>query len=184
MEEWKRFYSNNEAEAFNKYLWEKFDNTGFSWWKATYKYNEDNKVSFMTENLIGGMYQVSRPLVLRNSRNLNKIPKSNVLPWCDTRKILPLWDFQIYLTYYLSSCSDLTVVVNTYSELLSWSKTRSMTRTASLSKVRLFSRNFYSDLVGRGQAYGFSLCNSLKESKLNFVHIEKESWSPLRNWHC
>ena len=28
-------------------------------WKATYKYNEDNKVSFMTENLIGGMYQVS-----------------------------------------------------------------------------------------------------------------------------
>jgi len=57
MEEWKRFYSNNEAEAFNKYLWEKFDNTGFSWWKATYKYNEDNKVSFMTENLIGGMYQ-------------------------------------------------------------------------------------------------------------------------------
>ena len=58
MEEWKRFYSNNTAEAFNKYLWEKFDNTGFSWWKATYKYNEDNKVCFMTENLIGGMYQV------------------------------------------------------------------------------------------------------------------------------
>jgi len=57
MEEWKRFYSNNEAEAFNKYLWDNYDAQGFSWWKASYKYNEENKVSFMTCNLIGGMYQ-------------------------------------------------------------------------------------------------------------------------------
>jgi len=57
MEEWKRFYSNNEAEAFNKYLWDNYDAQGFSWWRSSYKYNEENTVAFMTCNLIGGMYQ-------------------------------------------------------------------------------------------------------------------------------
>lgn len=57
MEEWKRFYSNNKAEQFNAYLWEKFDPKVWSWWHGCYKYNHENKVAFMTENLVGGMYQ-------------------------------------------------------------------------------------------------------------------------------
>jgi elongation factor 1-gamma len=57
MEAWKRFYSNNDAEKFNPYLWENFDPAAWSWWHADYNYNHECKVDFMTMNLIGGMYQ-------------------------------------------------------------------------------------------------------------------------------
>jgi len=57
MEEWKRFYSNNDADKFLPHLWEKFDPNAWSWWYGCYKYNEENTVCFMTENLVGGMYQ-------------------------------------------------------------------------------------------------------------------------------
>merc|ERR1712142_1029969 len=57
METWKRFYSNNDSSKFLPYIWENFDAAGWSWWHADYKYNEENKVAFMTMNLIGGMYQ-------------------------------------------------------------------------------------------------------------------------------
>jgi len=57
METWKRFYSNNDSSKFFPYIWENFDSAGWSWWHADYKYNEENKVEFMTMNLVGGMYQ-------------------------------------------------------------------------------------------------------------------------------
>jgi len=57
METWKRFYSNNDAAAFFPYIWENYDPQGWSWWHAEYKHNHENTVSFMTMNLLGGMYQ-------------------------------------------------------------------------------------------------------------------------------
>jgi len=57
METWKRFYSNNKVDQFVPYLWEHFDPAAWSFWHAKYRYPEENTVGFMTENLIGGMYQ-------------------------------------------------------------------------------------------------------------------------------
>lgn len=57
LDDWKRFYSNNKAEDFLPYLWEKYDPNAWSLWFGNYKYNDENKVDFMAINLIGGMYQ-------------------------------------------------------------------------------------------------------------------------------
>jgi len=57
MEEWKRFYSNNEAAKFNEYLWTKYDPAAWSWWHCEYDYPLECEKDFMTMNLIGGMYQ-------------------------------------------------------------------------------------------------------------------------------
>ncbi|RUS29410.1 hypothetical protein BC938DRAFT_480692, partial [Jimgerdemannia flammicorona] len=57
LDEWKRFYSNNETipNAMN-WLWEHFDPQGWSIWKVDYKYNEDLTLIFMSSNLIGGFF--------------------------------------------------------------------------------------------------------------------------------
>lgn len=57
LDEWKRFYSNNETRpvALN-FLWEKFDKEGFSWWRVEYKFNEQLTKLFMTANLLSGFF--------------------------------------------------------------------------------------------------------------------------------
>lgn len=57
VDDWKRFYSNNDAEKFFPYLWEHFDPNGWSLWHCEYNYNHECCVDFMTMNLINGMYQ-------------------------------------------------------------------------------------------------------------------------------
>nr|CAG8562064.1 10113_t:CDS:2 [Entrophospora candida] len=57
LEEWKRFYSNNDTRptAVN-WFWEHFDPEGYSIWRVDYRYNSELTKVFMSSNLIGGFY--------------------------------------------------------------------------------------------------------------------------------
>merc|ERR1712082_80977 len=57
LEEWKRFYSNNEEPASVAWFWENFDHENYSIWRGDYKYNSELTMVFMSCNLIGGMFQ-------------------------------------------------------------------------------------------------------------------------------
>ncbi|KAJ3124695.1 Elongation factor 1-gamma [Nowakowskiella sp. JEL0407] len=58
LEEWKRFYSNNDTRpAAVNWFWERFDPEGFSIYKVNYKYNSELTLTFMSSNLIGGFFQ-------------------------------------------------------------------------------------------------------------------------------
>merc|ERR1719479_248304 len=57
LEEWKRFFSNNDEEEAVKWFWEHFDAENYSIWKGDYKYNDELTLTFMSCNLIGGMFQ-------------------------------------------------------------------------------------------------------------------------------
>lgn len=58
MDEWKRFYSNNETRptAVN-WFWENYDAAGYSIWKCEYKYGKELAQIFMSSNLVGGFFQ-------------------------------------------------------------------------------------------------------------------------------
>lgn len=58
LEEWKRFYSNNETRptALN-WFWEHYDPEGYSIWRVDYKYNDELAKIFMTCNLVNGLFQ-------------------------------------------------------------------------------------------------------------------------------
>lgn len=57
MDDFKRFYSNNDEDKAIDYFWEKFDKENYSIWFCEYKYPEDLKLVFMTCNLMSGMMQ-------------------------------------------------------------------------------------------------------------------------------
>lgn len=57
LDNWKRFYSNNDPPAAIEYFWQNFDAEGFSLWKVEYKYNDELGAIFMSSNLIGGFFQ-------------------------------------------------------------------------------------------------------------------------------
>ena len=54
LDDWKRFYSNNDEAASLKWFWENVPFTEYSIWKVQYKYNEELTLTFMSNNLIGG----------------------------------------------------------------------------------------------------------------------------------
>jgi len=58
LEDWKRFYSNNDARPTSiDYFWKNFDPAGYSIWRIDYKYNDELQKIFMSSNLIGGLFQ-------------------------------------------------------------------------------------------------------------------------------
>merc|ERR1712119_44283 len=57
MDDFKRFYSNNDEDKSVPYFWEKFDKENYSIWRGDYKYNDELTMVFMTCNLVGGMFQ-------------------------------------------------------------------------------------------------------------------------------
>ncbi|XP_014212858.1 elongation factor 1-gamma [Copidosoma floridanum] len=57
MEDFKRFYSNQDEKDSIPYFWEKFDPQNYSIWFAEYKYPNELTKTFMSCNLISGMYQ-------------------------------------------------------------------------------------------------------------------------------
>jgi len=57
MDDFKRFYSNNDEDKSIVYFWEKFDPVNYSIWYGEYKYPEELKKVFMSCNLITGMFQ-------------------------------------------------------------------------------------------------------------------------------
>jgi len=54
LDEWKRFYSNNETPVALKWFWENVNFEEYSLWKVAYKYNDELTLTFMSNNLIGG----------------------------------------------------------------------------------------------------------------------------------
>jgi len=57
---WKKAYSNAKSyEAGMEAFWEMYDQKGWSLWHQTYKFNEENKRTFMTSNAVGGFQQRS-----------------------------------------------------------------------------------------------------------------------------
>jgi elongation factor 1-gamma len=58
LDEWKRTFSNNDYDTVAKsYFWQHFDPEHYSLWYCEYKYPEELRLTFMSCNLIGGMFQ-------------------------------------------------------------------------------------------------------------------------------
>nr|ACO15351.1 Elongation factor 1-gamma [Caligus clemensi] len=57
LDDFKRFYSNNDEVDSIPYFWEKFDKENYSIWYCDYKYADELAMVFMSCNLIGGMFQ-------------------------------------------------------------------------------------------------------------------------------
>ncbi|XP_024356579.1 elongation factor 1-gamma 3 [Physcomitrium patens] len=60
LDNWKRLYSNTKAKDFHLAIsgfWEMFDAEGWSLWFCDYKYNDENQVTFVTMNKVGGFLQ-------------------------------------------------------------------------------------------------------------------------------
>merc|ERR1711871_19180 len=58
MDAWKKTYSNCSTwEEGMEFFWNTFDSDGWSIFRGDYKYNDENKILFMTSNLIGGFIQ-------------------------------------------------------------------------------------------------------------------------------
>ncbi|KAF3606833.1 hypothetical protein DY000_02044846 [Brassica cretica] len=60
LDEWKRLYSNTKSnfrEVAIKGFWDMYDPEGYSLWFCDYKYNDENMVSFVTLNKVGGFLQ-------------------------------------------------------------------------------------------------------------------------------
>ncbi|KAI0144800.1 hypothetical protein BJ166DRAFT_539079 [Pestalotiopsis sp. NC0098] len=56
LDEWKRFYSNNDEAESMKYFWETVPKDEYSLWSVKYKYNDELTRVFMSSNLIGGFF--------------------------------------------------------------------------------------------------------------------------------
>lgn len=55
-DDWKKQFQNETADVYVPWLWENYDPNGISIWRGTYNYNDENKLGWMTANLINGMY--------------------------------------------------------------------------------------------------------------------------------
>ncbi|KAF8771881.1 Elongation factor 1-gamma like protein [Argiope bruennichi] len=57
MDEFKRTYSNEDESVSIKYFWDKFDAENYSIWYCEYLFPQELTLTFMSCNLIGGMFQ-------------------------------------------------------------------------------------------------------------------------------
>jgi len=58
MDDWKKMYSNNDfMKVALPWFFENFDSENYSVWYCEYKYNDELTLTFMSSNLIGGMFQ-------------------------------------------------------------------------------------------------------------------------------
>ncbi|KAJ5203962.1 Elongation factor 1-gamma 2 [Penicillium cinerascens] len=57
LDEWKRQYSNEDTRSVAMpWFWKEFKADEYSLWKVAYKYNDELKLTFMANNLIGGFH--------------------------------------------------------------------------------------------------------------------------------
>ncbi|KAF7712690.1 Elongation factor 1-gamma [Penicillium ucsense] len=57
LDEWKRQYSNEDTRSVAMpWFWEHYKPEEYSLWKVDYKYNDELKLTFMANNLIGGFH--------------------------------------------------------------------------------------------------------------------------------
>jgi len=57
MDEWKRFYSNNDTKAAMEWFWQHLDKEGYGLWFSEYRFNPELESLLKTCNLIGGWFQ-------------------------------------------------------------------------------------------------------------------------------
>lgn len=54
LDDWKRKYSNEDTRSVAMpWFWENYNPEDYSLWKVDYKYNDELKMTFMSNNLIG-----------------------------------------------------------------------------------------------------------------------------------
>ena len=75
MDDFKRFYSNNDEDKSVPYFWEKFDSDNYSIWRCDYKYNDELAMVFMSCNLIGGEWSLKNSIL--KAANLNQLCETN-----------------------------------------------------------------------------------------------------------
>lgn len=56
LEEFKRVYSNKDTPEALEWFFQNFDSEGFSVWRIDYKYNDELTLTFMSSNLISGLF--------------------------------------------------------------------------------------------------------------------------------
>lgn len=57
IDEWKRMYSNEDTRPVSlPWFWEHYNAEEYSLWKVDYKYDDELKLTFMANNLIGGFH--------------------------------------------------------------------------------------------------------------------------------
>merc|ERR1712058_195466 len=126
MEDFKRFYSNNDEDLSVPWFWDHFDKENYSIWFCEYKYPEDLTKIFMTCNLVGGMFQRLEKLrknafasvCVFGADNANSI--SGVWVWRGHELVFPLsddWqiDYESYEWRKLDANTDETKkLVNQY----------------------------------------------------------------------
>jgi len=88
LEDWKRFYSNNDEDKSCEYFWSKFDAENYSIWRGDYRYNDELSMVFMSCNLIGGMFQRLEKL------NKNAFASACVFGENDNNTISHIWVFK------------------------------------------------------------------------------------------
>jgi elongation factor 1-gamma len=72
----KRLFSNEPFASAAPKFWEEYDHEGYSVWECAYNYNSENKIFFMTCNLVGGYIQRLDPLRKYGYAALNVIGAS------------------------------------------------------------------------------------------------------------
>lgn len=113
LDEWKRLYSNtktNFREVAIKGFWDMYDPEGYSLWFCEYKYNDENTVSFVTLNKVGGFLQ--RMDLARKYAFGKMLVIGSVAPF----KVKGLWLFrgQEIPQFVIDECYDM--------ELYEWKK--------------------------------------------------------------
>jgi elongation factor 1-gamma len=56
LDEWKRQFSNTETPEALEYFWKTIPFEEYSIWRVDYKYNDELTMTFMSNNLIGGLF--------------------------------------------------------------------------------------------------------------------------------
>lgn len=56
IDDWKRYYSNNDEAESMKWFWENIPFDEYSIWSVKYKYNDELTKKFMSSNLVGGFF--------------------------------------------------------------------------------------------------------------------------------
>ena len=86
MDDFKRFYSNNDEDKSVPYFWEKFDSDNYSIWRCDYKYNDELAMVFMSCNLIGGEWSLKSCILKAASLKL----------LCETSKVFFKLDHAVF----------------------------------------------------------------------------------------
>lgn len=144
LDDFKRFYSNESEEKSIPYLWEKIDLSGWSLWFCEYKYPEELKQTFMSCNLITGMFQRLDKMRKHSFASVCLFGESNnssisgVWLWRGQDLIFPLcpdWqvDFESYSWTKLDPSLDKTKrLVQQY---LSWTGSDAQNRKFNQGKI-------------------------------------------------